>query len=693
LISRALAGARPGLGRTIGDIYFVNTVGSALGAFLAGFVLIPTLGLRGTLGLCIAINLVSAAAILAWQRQVTGIARWIPASAAAMAAVFALLHPPVVVGTGFTDGIYYSPKKHVEFGIEIQPVPGYASDETLYYREGVNATVSVHRSPTGTDLRINGKTDASLLDTSTQLLLGHLPMLFGRTEASRVLVIGCGSGMTAGAVTLHAPERVDLVELEPAVLEASRYFDDVNHRPLEHDTLRVITDDGRNFLSSTDRTYDVITSEPSNPWISGVSNLFTREAFAAAREALRPGGRFLQWIPLYGMDLEIVQSLLVALRSEFPHVYGFRYSASSSDLLLLATLEELTLDDLPVWDSMSADVRRDLGRIGVSSQTDVWSLLVLRPEEVDELIGDAVESNTDDSMFIELTAPWRLYSSASELDRLTSFDLGILPLLGRGADSGEIAELALSHLWFRSDPTMAWAVGREARLRGDSPELRILEAEWLVESDPRGSAAGLQQLGEVLTVEPELFLANYARARFLYGQRIHLGQALSDVDRALRARPRNWPARRLRLNILILLERWPEARAEAETLLASPYVEADTRLWADGALLAGALGRHEQGIREMRKYFEYSAFSSDEWAWMAKSLRTLGREREAAEADETVRRINHNRSRYGHRHALWQELGGSAEEAIQTLQQVVRMDPEYEAARVDLARLTTDSNR
>ncbi|RKZ06287.1 hypothetical protein DRQ32_11350, partial [bacterium] len=395
LISRALAGRRPELGRTIGEIYFVNTVGSALGAFLAGFVLIPTLGLRGTLGLCIAINLASAVAILAWRRQVGGLARWVPAGAVAVVAALVLLNLPVLSGTWFTDGAYYRPKKTVKLGIEMQPVPGYPDNETLYYREGVNATVSVHRTPSGIDLRINGKTDASLLDMSTQVLLGHLPMLFGRVPASRALVIGGGSGVTAGAVTLHAPERIDLVELEPAVLEASRYFDDVNHRPLQHEALHVILDDGRNFLSSTARTYDVITSEPSNPWISGVSNLFTREAFGAARRALRPGGRFLQWIPLYGMDLEIVQSLLLALRAEFPYVYGFRHSSSAGDLLLLATLDELTRADLPVWDSISTVVRRDLEQIGVNSTADLWSMLVLRPEEIDGLIEDATVSNTD----------------------------------------------------------------------------------------------------------------------------------------------------------------------------------------------------------------------------------------------------------------------------------------------------------
>jgi len=455
----------------------------------------------------------------------------------------------------------------------------------------------------------------------------------------------------------------------------------------------VILDDGRNFLSSTARTYDVISSEPSNPWISGVSNLFTQEAFGAAREVLRPGGRFLQWIPLYGMDLEIVQSLLLALRAEFPYVYGFRYSASAGDLLLLATLDELTRDDLPVWDSIATVVRRDLEQIGVNSTADLWSMLVLRPEEIDGLIEDATVSNTDDSMFIELTAPWKLYSPAAGLDLLTRFDLGILPLLGQDADSAEIAELALSQLWFRNDAAMAWAVGREARRRGDSPELRVLEALWLVRNDPRGRTLGLRQLNELLAAEPDLFAANYARAGLLYAQRTGLEQALGDVDRALRARPGDGPARRLRLNVLILLERWYEAREEAEALLNSPYVASDTRLWADAALLAGAVGRHKQGIVEMRRYFEYSAFSPDEWTWMANSLRKLGREQEAAQSEEIVRRINHNRIRYGHRHARWQELTGSTEEAVETLQKVVRMDPGYEAAQADLTRLTTESRQ
>ncbi len=293
---------------------------------------------------------------------------------------------------------------------EVTELEGVEPERILFYRDGLSATVSVHRYRGETALHINGKADASSLrDMPTQVLLAQTPLLFGK-PARRVLVIGWASGITVGSVLRHPVERLDSVELEPAMLEASHFFDDLNGKPLEDPRVHVIVDDARSYLANTDESYDVIISEPSNPWISGVANLFTREHFREARRALVPGGRLLQWLPLYATDPDVLRSILAALRSEFPYVYGFVLDRAVPDLMLMATTEPLDVRDVKPFESLPAAVQSDLYRVGTRSTADIWSLLRLLPEDVDELIAESATLNTDDNLFVELRTPWLLYA-------------------------------------------------------------------------------------------------------------------------------------------------------------------------------------------------------------------------------------------------------------------------------------------
>ena len=171
----------------------------------------------------------------------------------------------------------------------------------------------------------------------TQVLAGQVATLFGKAPET-VLVIGWATGVTVGSVARSPVQQIDAVELEPAIMEASHFFDHVNGRPLEDPRVRVILDDGRTHLSYGRDRYDVIISEPSNPWMTGVSDLFTAEFFQAAKAALRPGGRLLQWVPAYGIDSDAMNSILAALRGEFPYVYGFAIDRRVPDVLVVASL-------------------------------------------------------------------------------------------------------------------------------------------------------------------------------------------------------------------------------------------------------------------------------------------------------------------------------------------------------------------
>ena len=167
---------------------------------------------------------------------------------------------------------------------------------------------------------MNGKADASAQgDAMTQLMLGHLP-LFLHEDPKDVLVVGLGSGMTLDAATRHNTTRVDIVELEPAVVRANVWFEPFTNDALKDPRVHLHVTDGRNYLAFTDREYDVIISEPSNPWVAGMANLFTTEFFELTKARLRDGGVFCQWLHAYSMTSADFRTIVATFQSAFPQM-------------------------------------------------------------------------------------------------------------------------------------------------------------------------------------------------------------------------------------------------------------------------------------------------------------------------------------------------------------------------------------
>jgi spermidine synthase len=691
LLTRALAAGRLDTSRTVGDVYFVNTMGSAAGAFAAGFFLIPTFGLRLTMAFTMAMDLIAAAGVLLWQRQWAGRGRAATVAAALAGAAAFLAFPPAWNQAGLTRGVFRDPGTQLDVGVEPLPLLGMPSDEILYYRDGINTTVSVHRNFQETYLRVNGKIDASTgRDMSTQVLLGQLPMLFG-PRADRVLVIGLASGVTIGSVALHNPARLDVVELEPAMVEASHYFDDFNNRPLERSNVRVIADDARSYLAYAPEPYDVIISEPSNPSITGAASLFTREFFHSARAALRPGGRLLQWVQLYGLEPADLRGILAALHSEFPYIYGFAHEVSGPDLLLLATATALTRADLPDWTTLSEPVRDDLRRINNFSTADLWSLLLLPAEAVAEMARSGVV-NTDDNMLVELHAPWEMNNASTTADNWRVLaehsHSGLALAEGSGAplDADTVGALALAHARERRNEPIARDLVREAQRRGGSANAMVAEVELLQHDDADTTEEALRRLGLAIERFPEAFAPRLYRAQLLYLAE-RLTQALDDIDAALRAQPGDFRARYVRAQILNRLDRPAEARAEAEALLATPYADVESGVWSEAARAAAALQRYDDAIREQRRYLERNSNWPVEWKALARMYEGAGRAAEARDAHTNAERADRNLVLYLHQRARRTARLGSTEEAIHELKATLLLDPTYAPAREDLQRL------
>ncbi|MBI4537602.1 MAG: fused MFS/spermidine synthase [candidate division NC10 bacterium] len=551
------------VGYDTGWIYAVNTVGAILGSGAAGFLGVPALGIQWTMRVGIGINLAVGIAILVAGGQ--GRARLLRtagvAVAAGAAAVAAVLPPwnPTLVSSGVAIyGRQYLPLLRAgEFASpEWQP-------RLLSYRDGISGTVTVHQDGPRLFLRVNGKTDAGTSDMHTQLLLGHLPMLL-HPAPRRVLVIGLGSGITAGAVAQHPAEQIDVIEIEPAVVAASRFFEAENRKVLSDPRVRLIVADGRNFLQNAQTGYDVIISEPSNPWIRGLATLFTREFFALAKRRLAPGGLMMQWIQSYGLAPEDLRMVAATFRTAFPH--ASLWNTTLSDNCLLGGTEPLAvpLGRIRARFEASAGLRADFARIGIPGPIGLLADLVLPPEDFARYAAQA-PLNTDDTLRLEYSAPKSLYQlETAELNyailrgyrhtMLSALDqadrkavesapgrhaLGVA-YLAKGLPQEAEAEFAMARL---ADPRHTESLLEEARLlaqRGLHVQaLRMLEA--LLAREPRNPRVHFQ-LGALYQQQglPEPALAAFERATALAPDRreyrLRLAELLRSQGNLTRAR-------------------------------------------------------------------------------------------------------------------------------------------------------------
>lgn len=690
LVSRIVAERWASAGDAVGRVYFANTIGSAGGAFLAGFVLIPTVGLRNTIALAASLNALAAALLLLLRARRASL----PAFALGAAALVLPVLPIPFDRQALTRGVFRAPVDSLEFGIELEPVADVPSESLLYYRDGVSSTVSVHRNSGTTVLRVNGKPDASDgIDMPTQILLGQVPLLFG-PPAKSVLLIGFASGTTAGSVASHpGVTRIDAVEIEPAMVEASRFFEESNGRPLDDPRLRVVLADGRAFLAGTHDRYDVIISEPSNPWLTGVSNLFTREFFQAARAALAPDGRLMQWVQLYGMDRRTLASILTAVRSEFEYVYGFVHAGDSSDLLLLAMQRPLAASDLPRWAELPESVRRDLARVGNFSDADLWSLLRLLPSDLDRLVHPGDPVNTDDNLVVELSTPWLVGGRSFDYraEALGPGSVGALRVLENGGaplDPEVVGRLAFSYAWLRRDPTVAsWVIEVAERLgpRGTTIAAALAAARIM---DPKLSATS-----QMTTLENALRRDQGSFEVWLLRAQVHRETdeslaGLDDVERALAIRPGDPRARVLRARLLRAAGKNDAALAEYAALVEDGLAGIDPEILQEQAELLLATGRAPEAVAVLRPLlYEGDSGWLEGWQLLLRAYREVG-DLEAAQSTERIAEVvQRNRARRLHREARRATWKGATTEAIALLDLAIVLAPDDVGVRRERADL------
>jgi spermidine synthase len=317
--------------RSIGLVYAFNTIGSLVGVVVAVHLLLEAAGLRWTLVVGAAIDVILGVVLLTAARpRVAG--RWsIPREAfigvailAVMAIVFDI-DPRRSASGVFRNGV-----------ARLAP-----SEEVVFHRDGKTASVDVLRNARSLSIRTNGKPDAAIAtgeqptgDEFTMTLLSVLPMGH-RPDAKTAAVIGFGSGMST-SLMLASPtlERVDTIEIEPSMVQGARNFRPMVEAAYTDPRSRIVIDDAKSFFARGRTRYDIIVSEPSNPWVSGVSSLFSQEFYQRMSGYMNDGGVLAQWLHTYEMDSATLASILVAVSKTFPEFVV--YSSIDSDLVLVA---------------------------------------------------------------------------------------------------------------------------------------------------------------------------------------------------------------------------------------------------------------------------------------------------------------------------------------------------------------------
>ncbi len=385
------------LGRKIGDVYSINTIGSIIGSFMSGFILIPFLGVQKGILFVSFVNLIIGIIIIFKSPAGVSGLKWPGlASAVIILAVFGK-----IATAGINMGVGYSVNGNIIFSKEdVSGTVKVIEDETTRFRT----------------LMVNNYSLATSGDVAVRF--GHIPLLL-HNKPEDVLVISLGSGITVGAVGWHPVKNIECVEIVPSVRDAAELFEKENHNILKDPRLRLTIWDGRNYVLMTKNRYDVIISDLFQPDSAGTGNLYSKEHYQNCRDRLKNGGLMAQWLPLYQLSTEDLKVIMATFSRVFPHVtvwYGDINSAKPT-LLLLGSESPLKVNMTQLQEKM-----RQEGIISDIIEKDnpfaFMSFFIMNENSISKFVAQGFSPeviNTDDKPYIEFSAPkyiWKRSESA-----------------------------------------------------------------------------------------------------------------------------------------------------------------------------------------------------------------------------------------------------------------------------------------
>ncbi|HUI45756.1 MAG TPA: spermidine synthase [Nitrospirota bacterium] len=461
--------------KSIGAVYGFNTIGSILGVFIAVYLAMPQLGLKGTIILGSAIDILLGLSLAWWSFP-----SWrIPAVVTTISLVslflptFWLNFDPVMMASG----VY-------RFGL----LPKNVKQESLYHRDGRTATVSVIKRSNSLEIKTNGKPDASIQvggighswDEDTMVMLGALGIILHPTSRTAA-VIGWGSGLSTH-VLLTSPniKSVDTIEIEPEMVKAAALFGPRVHLAYDDPRNHLRIEDAKAYFSFNKQKYDIIISEPSNPWVSGVASLFTKEFYSRIREYLSEQGLFIQWLQLYEIDRPLLASIMNALSPYFSD-YAI-YATYAGDVIIVACPDGTIPEPNPVFLSMT-DFTNELRRVDIMGIPDI-SVRMLGDKALFAPLFEryAITTNSDYAPVVDLYAVRSRFFEKEESSQLYSNEMLRLPIaqmLGRKPDHLSTSEVTYAANYPESQNIHFWAMQYQYLMndhwKWDHPDIPVIE--------------------------------------------------------------------------------------------------------------------------------------------------------------------------------------------------------------------------
>jgi spermidine synthase len=392
----SVADGRRDPAKLVGGVYAANTVGAIVGSLTASLLLVVWVGSQRAQQLLIILSVM--ASLLALDAASSEGTEKTPARGRMRLGGTLLIVGAAMIAAWLARNVGSVPAILVAYGRYAASRIGQA--DVIDMREGWNASIAVTRLANGVlNYHNAGKVQASSepQDMRLQRMLGHMTTLMP-PDPKRVLVIGFGAGVTAGAVSIEPRlEQVTIAEIEPLVpVMASEHFGAHNFDVYKNPKTRLVLDDGRHFLMTTNEKFDAITSDPLDPWVKGAAALYTREFFEEVKQHLNPGGVMTLFVQLYESNPAAVKSEISTFLEAFPHgiVWGNTQNGAGYDLVLMGGLEPLKIDVDKIEQTLKspqyARVAQSLSEIGMFSAVDLFSTYAGKRPDLEPWMADAM---------------------------------------------------------------------------------------------------------------------------------------------------------------------------------------------------------------------------------------------------------------------------------------------------------------
>jgi len=566
IAGKVTAAYRNRIGRAVGNVLAFNTVGAILGSAVSGYFMIYIFGIERSLQFLTVINIGLGLQVILSIQRIKSLG-WVVAGLTAAALVVLILNPAAF---RMWDWKYFAIFRNNQ--PEVYNTPERKKDalentEVLFYHEGIDSTISSIKIIGGIQaVLVNGKVVASsaLSDRQCQMTLGHLPMLLHKNPR-KVLVVGLGTGMTLGATSVHpAVEELTLAEIEPNVIGAARSFAAYNNQVLDNPKLKIVFNDGRNFLMTTPDRFDVITADPIHPWTQGSGYLYTAEYFKIASARLSPGGIMCQWLPIYELSVDNLKSVVKTFSKSFKYTMAW---LTQTDAELIGSNEPLIIDEAQLTRRLADPaVSGDLKPVMMETATDFLSYFIMGTAGLKAFSRGGI-INTDDNLYLEFSTPVSVGKDVMQTNvtALAQYRESLLPYLLPVKDNAALEQQRAR--WDRNREAAGITDRAHALFLGgnsDRPEFRNLMAVLKTKYDQFAPGRFLKQeymrevskiprlieqtalmllnaRGEIIRLEISAVIARVSQeraavvfvdnaARVVYGQRYFSGK---NVDQAI----------------------------------------------------------------------------------------------------------------------------------------------------------------